>query len=229
MEVRRQRLSWPAFHPRTPACVSGLRYCPHTIVVVFSLLLLPLQIVAPLLLDNCLSQVEIVSSVEIPGLSIQQASMDQSLLNGGVEWSACVAGFTLAGLQWGDSIAPRTALCLHGWMDNSMSFSALAPHLSHLGVWLGSSFHGFLMPLLIIVFYAGYRVVAVDMPGHGRSQHLPACCGHYSAEAHIRICAALLGQSPSCSLFTPDLFNRSAQHFSGNSDFPPQILLIGHR
>ena len=86
-----------------------------------------------------------------------------------------------------------------------------------------------LMPILTIVSYAGYRVVAVDMPGHGRSQHLPACCGHYSAEAHIRICAALLGQSPSCSLFTPDLFNRSAQHFSGNSDFPPQILLIGHR
>ncbi len=71
--------------------------------------------------------------------------MDQSLLNGGIEWSACVAGFDLAGLQWGDNTAPYTALCLHGWMDNAMSFSALAPHLVHVGVWFGSSFHvGFL-------------------------------------------------------------------------------------
>jgi hypothetical protein len=58
--------------------------------------------------------------------------MEQSLSNGGVEWSACAMGFALAGLQWGDSSAPRTALCLHGWMDNAMSFSALAPHIANM-------------------------------------------------------------------------------------------------
>jgi hypothetical protein len=60
--------------------------------------------------------------------------MDQSLLNGAAEWSACVMGFNLAGLQWGDIIAPRAALCLHGWMDNSMSFSTLAPYVADLGL-----------------------------------------------------------------------------------------------
>jgi pimeloyl-ACP methyl ester carboxylesterase len=128
--------------------------------------------------------------------------MDEALLNGGVEWSACVMGFALAGLQWGDVTAPRTALCLHGWMDNAMSFSALAPQVAKLGVWLGSGSQCSLsMPLLYVTIDAGYRVVAIDMPGHGRSQHMPAFCGNYSAEAYIRICAALLGESR--SVFTP--------------------------
>jgi hypothetical protein len=65
--------------------------------------------------------------------------MDDSLLNGGVEWSACVIGFKLAGLQWGDSAAPRTAICFHGWMDNAMSFSALAPYIADLGTCFGGS------------------------------------------------------------------------------------------
>jgi hypothetical protein len=62
--------------------------------------------------------------------------MNHSLLNGGVEWTACVMGFALAGLQWGDITSPHTALCLHGWMDNAMSFSSLAPYLVDLGMLL---------------------------------------------------------------------------------------------
>jgi pimeloyl-ACP methyl ester carboxylesterase len=50
------------------------------------------------------------------------------------------------------------------------------------------------MPLLNATIYAGYHVVAIDMPGHGRSQHMPAFCGNYSAECYLRICAALLGK-----------------------------------
>ena len=54
----------------------------------------------------------------------------------------------LAGLCWGQSQQP-VIIALHGWLDNAASFS----HLS---------------PLLV-----GYRVIALDMAGHGHSQYLP--------------------------------------------------------
>lgn len=55
---------------------------------------------------------------------------------------------TLAALTWGDPNNPPI-LALHGWLDNAASFAQLAP--------------------LLTDFY----VVAVDMPGHGLSDHLP--------------------------------------------------------
>lgn len=48
--------------------------------------------------------------------------------------------------QWGNNQGP-TILCLHGWQDNSNSFSSLAPLLSD------------------------YQVIALDLPGHGLSHH----------------------------------------------------------
>ena len=56
---------------------------------------------------------------------------------------------TLAALEWGRPDRPLL-LALHGWMDNAASFRPLAPYLD------------------------GYRLVAVDMAGHGRSEHRPA-------------------------------------------------------
>ncbi|MBU6477927.1 MAG: alpha/beta fold hydrolase, partial [Xanthomonadaceae bacterium] len=55
----------------------------------------------------------------------------------------------IAALQWGDAAAPPL-LALHGWLDNAASFARLAPLLA----WR-------------------QRVIALDLPGHGHSAHLP--------------------------------------------------------
>lgn len=61
----------------------------------------------------------------------------------------------LAALQWGDAEAPPL-LALHGWLDNAASFSRLAPLLA-----------------------ATHRVIALDLPGHGCSAHLPERARRY--------------------------------------------------
>lgn len=57
---------------------------------------------------------------------------------------------SLTALIWGDSAAPPL-LALHGWLDNAGSYSFLAPKLAQ-----------------------HFRVIALELPGHGHSSHLPA-------------------------------------------------------
>lgn len=80
-----------------------------------------------------------------------------------------VGGARVAGLRnHGDG--PRV-LALHGWLDNAASFVPLAPHLSSL------------------------QLVAIDLPGHGHSAHLPAGASYTTAAAicHVLDVADALG------------------------------------
>lgn len=67
-----------------------------------------------------------------------------------VEFS--LPALSLAGWQQGPR-AQQVTLCLHGWLDNADSFLPLSTHLSQL------------------------NLIAIDLPGHGLSQHR-------SADAH---------------------------------------------
>jgi pimeloyl-ACP methyl ester carboxylesterase len=74
---------------------------------------------------------------------------------------------TLAAQTWGDPAAPPL-LALHGWLDNAASFARLAPLLA-------TRFH----------------VIALDLPGHGHADHLPAGAHyHFPDYVHIVLAAA---------------------------------------
>ncbi|CAN0378993.1 unnamed protein product, partial [Phaeothamnion confervicola] len=59
-------------------------------------------------------------------------------------------GLNLKAKIWGDDAPQKRVLAIHGYLDNANSFDLLAPDLAQ----------------------AGFQVVAIDLPGHGRSQHL---------------------------------------------------------
>lgn len=64
------------------------------------------------------------------------------------ELKVSVPGLELAALAWGEPDA-QPLLMLHGWLDNAASFALLAPLLAER-----------------------FQVIALDLPGHGHSQHL---------------------------------------------------------
>jgi pimeloyl-ACP methyl ester carboxylesterase len=74
------------------------------------------------------------------------------------EVSLSVSGVTLAGLAWGPEDGPPV-LALHGWLDSAASFARLAEHLD---------------PSL--------RLVAIDLPGHGRSGRRGAGAGYHDVD-----------------------------------------------
>jgi pimeloyl-ACP methyl ester carboxylesterase len=73
----------------------------------------------------------------------------------------------LAAQAWGDRSAPPL-LALHGWLDNAGSFAGLAP-------------------LLVPHF----RVIALDLPGHGHSDHMAAGASYHYLD-HVRMVLAAI-------------------------------------
>ncbi|BBD80865.1 alpha/beta fold hydrolase [Aerosticca soli] len=65
------------------------------------------------------------------------------------ELSLTLPHLRLAAQVWGDAQAPAL-VALHGWLDNAGSFAHLAPLLARQ-----------------------FRVIALDLPGHGHADHLP--------------------------------------------------------
>ncbi|HEV7776452.1 MAG TPA: alpha/beta hydrolase [Luteibacter sp.] len=94
----------------------------------------------------------------------------------------------LAGQCWGDPDAPPLIM-LHGWLDNAASFALLAPLLAR-----------------------HFRVIALELPGHGHSAHLPPGASyHYTDNARAVLAAvdalglsrfALLGHSLGAGIAT---------------------------
>lgn len=64
------------------------------------------------------------------------------------ELQIAVPGMRLSGLAWGEPDAAPLVL-IHGWLDNAASFALLAPRLAER-----------------------FHVIALDLPGHGHSEHL---------------------------------------------------------
>ncbi|MEP7184818.1 MAG: alpha/beta hydrolase [Rhodanobacter sp.] len=62
---------------------------------------------------------------------------------------------SLSSQRWGDDSLPPL-LALHGWLDNAGSFALLSPRLA-----------------------ARHHVIALDLPGHGHSDHLPSGASYH--------------------------------------------------
>ncbi len=77
-----------------------------------------------------------------------------------------VRGVTLTALRWNRG-APIRVLATHGWLDNAASFMTLAPLLPHC------------------------ELVALDLPGHGRSAHRGAATMQYFVEYVADVVVAL--------------------------------------
>ena len=63
-------------------------------------------------------------------------------------------GLTYRGLAWGDTRQPLV-FAIHGWLDNALSFAVLAPLLTN------------------------YRVISIDLSGHGLSSHRSADASYH--------------------------------------------------
>ena len=77
----------------------------------------------------------------------------------------------LAWAEWGDKNATRTAVCVHGLTRNARDFDVLAEALAR----------------------AGWRVIAPDVPGRGRSERLRRS-EDYTYPVYMGALSALIGR-----------------------------------
>lgn len=75
-------------------------------------------------------------------------------------------GLTLAAKVWGPENG-RRLLAVHGWLDNANSFDNLAPLLPE------------------------WRIVAIDLPGHGHSQHRSADAAYHFIDYTVNVAAVV--------------------------------------
>jgi pimeloyl-ACP methyl ester carboxylesterase len=84
-----------------------------------------------------------------------------------VEHRIVLPHLALSAQVWGDASLPPL-LALHGWLDNAGSFALLAPLLARR-----------------------FRVIALDLPGHGHADHLaPGASYHYLDYVRVVLDAA---------------------------------------
>lgn len=70
--------------------------------------------------------------------------------------------FKIGALEWGKG-KPKKVLALHGWLDNANSFLPLAPYLKD------------------------FHVVAIDLIGHGHSEHRPKSSAYHFIDAVTQV------------------------------------------
>jgi pimeloyl-ACP methyl ester carboxylesterase len=120
--------------------------------------------------------------------------MERSL---GEESTLQIPGLRIAARVWGPAEGLRV-LALHGWLDNASSFDLLAP----------------LLP--------GLRIVAIDLPGHGNSEHRPAGHGYHFVDYVHDVHAVLEAlQWPTVSLLGHSMGGGIACLFAGT--FPERV------
>lgn len=103
----------------------------------------------------------------------------------------------LAGLEWNPQ-AKTTVLALHGWLDNAASFLPLSS------------------------FCPDVHLIAIDWPGHGHSQHIPAGMNYHFIDyvTYLHECITALGRE-SVILLGHSLGAAVASLFAGS--FPEQV------
>lgn len=80
-----------------------------------------------------------------------------------------IQGLTIAYKVWGNPKNPPV-VALHGWLDNANSFNYLAPYLQEQ-----------------------YYFIAIDLPGHGHSSHLPLSSNYHFTDGIFKVAQIIDG------------------------------------
>ena len=128
---------------------------------------------------------------------------DVEMMNKRLVLSNC----SLSYQQWGSHNSAKKVLAIHGWLDNSNSFSVLGPYLAE----------------------RGYHVVAYDNIGHGYSSHETASSNSYTMAPYLGRCRDMIErlQWDKCSIVGHSLGASLTTLFAGtHPEIVEKIVLI---